>query len=122
MLNAGNRVEQWSLYTGQRGECVGHAYYTPAQGLQALPNKIAAPLSVMLIAKGDVKTVGRWYERLPPRLSVDLGYAGAAVWIDALPFTYNELTHIRGLPEWQTIPKHMDTVLNLLRHPQPTSG
>ena len=119
MLNAGNRVEQWSLYTGQRGECLGHAYYKPAQGLPALPYKIAAPLSVMLIAKGDVKTVGRWYERIPDRF---LTPAGAAVWIDPIQFTYNELIHIRGLPEWQTIPKLMDTVLNLILHPQHTLG
>lgn len=118
MLNAGNRVEQWSLYTGQRGECLGHAYYKPAQRLQALPHKIAAPLSAMLIAKGDVKTVGRWYERIPDRF---LTPTGAAVWIDPFQITYEELTHIRGLPEWQTQTDHMNRVLDILRQ-RPTVG
>ena len=114
MLNADHHVEQWSIYTGQRGECLGHAYYKPAQGLQELPYKIAAPLSVMLLAKKDVPTVGRWYERLSDRFNAP---TGAAVWIDPIPFTYEELTHIRGLPEWQTETVHMNRVLDMLRSP-----
>ena len=74
--------------------------------------KVAAPLSVMLVARMHLSGVGHWY---PRPASMKLEYTGAIVWIDPVDYTCQDITYIRGLPEWLTQPENMTKVLSTLR-------
>jgi len=111
MLTADHHIEQWSLYT-VGGQCLGHAFYNPVALPRDIPRKVAAPLSVMIIARAHLPGVGHWYARTP---SVTLEYTGAVVWINPVEYTHKDITYIRGLPEWLTQPKNMTNLLSTLR-------
>jgi hypothetical protein len=96
-----------------RGECIGHAFCNPVALPRDIPRKVAAPLSVMIVSRAHLSGVGYWYPRTP----VTQEYAGAIVWINPVNYTYEDITYIRGLPEWLTQPKNMTEVLNPLREP-----
>ena len=80
---------------------MGHARYLSPQSIDILPFNIAAPVAIMNIAKAHVPTVGSWYESVPDRF---WQYSGAVIWLDAMDFTDEELTHIKGLTAWQPHP------------------
>ena len=94
------------------GQSIGQAFYNPAALPRDIPRKVAAPLSVMIIARAHLPRVGHWYARTP---SVTLEYTGAVVWLDLVEYTYEDITYIRGLPEWLTQPKNMTDLFNMLR-------
>lgn len=97
------------------GQSLGQAFYNPAALPRDIPRKVAAPLSVMLVAKKDIPTVGRWYGRVPQRFQGVDAPTGAVVWLDLVEYTYEDITYIRGLPEWLTQPKNMTDLFNMLR-------